>query len=104
MFERYTERARRVIFFARYESSQFGSTTIETEHLLLGLVREDRNFTDRFLGDPSIVERIRQDIESRSVRREKTSTSIDLPLSLECRRIVAYAGEEAQLLNHRHIG
>ena len=37
MFERYTEKARRVIFFARYEASQFGSPYIETEHLLLGL-------------------------------------------------------------------
>jgi len=36
MFERYTEKARRVIFFARYEASQFGSPCIETEHLLLG--------------------------------------------------------------------
>ncbi|MFZ0862910.1 MAG: Clp protease N-terminal domain-containing protein [Candidatus Sulfotelmatobacter sp.] len=41
MFERYTEIARRVIFFARYEASQFGSPYIETEHLLLGLLRED---------------------------------------------------------------
>ena len=39
MFERYTEKARRVIFFARYEASQFGSPCIETEHLLLGLLR-----------------------------------------------------------------
>jgi len=38
MFERYTERARRVIFFAHYEASQFGSTAIETEHLLLALI------------------------------------------------------------------
>jgi len=42
MFERYTERARRVIFFARYEASQFGSPTIETEHLLLGILRESK--------------------------------------------------------------
>jgi len=39
MFERYTEKARRVIFFARYEASQFGSPVIDTEHILLGLVR-----------------------------------------------------------------
>jgi ATP-dependent Clp protease ATP-binding subunit ClpC len=36
MFERYTEKARRVIFFARYEASHYGSPEIETEHLLLG--------------------------------------------------------------------
>jgi ATP-dependent Clp protease ATP-binding subunit ClpA len=45
MFERYTEQARRVIFFARYEASQFGSPYIETEHLLLGLLREDKGLT-----------------------------------------------------------
>ena len=48
MFEKYTEKARRVIFFARYEASQFGSPYIETEHLLLGLIREDKNLTNRF--------------------------------------------------------
>jgi hypothetical protein len=40
MFERYTEKARRVIFFARYEASQFGASAIEAEHILLGLLRE----------------------------------------------------------------
>src|ERR1051326_5471405 len=104
MFERYTERARRVIFFARYEASQFGSTTIETEHLLLGLIREDKNLTNRFLRNHSSIERIRKEIEGRTTIREKVSTSIDLPLSNECKRILAYAAEEAERLNHRHIG
>src|ERR671933_104363 len=84
MFERYTERARRVIFFARYEASQFGSTTIETEHLLLGLIREDKNLTNRFLRNSSSIESIRKEIEGRTTIREKVSTSIDLPLSIEC--------------------
>ena len=104
MFERYTERARRVIFFARYEASQFGSTTIETEHLLLGLIREDKNLTNRFLRNSSSLENIRKEIEGRTTIREKVSTSIDLPLSNECKRILAYANEEAERLNHRHIG
>ena len=104
MFERYTERARRVIFFARYEASQFGSTTIETEHLLLGLIREDKNLTNRFLRNQSSIESIRKEIEGRTTIREKVSTSIDLPLSNECKRILTYAAEEAEQLNHRHIG
>jgi hypothetical protein len=103
MFERYTERARRVIFFARYEASQFGSHAIETEHLLLGLIREDKNLTNRFLQAPSIKS-LRAEIESRTTIREKVSTSIDLPLSNECKRILAYSAEEAERLNHRHIG
>ena len=49
MFERYTEKARRSIFFARYEASQFGSPSIETEHLLLGLLREDPGAADELL-------------------------------------------------------
>ena len=68
MFERYTEKARRVIFFARYEASQFGSTTIETEHLLLGLIREDKNLTNRFLRNQSSIESIRKEIEGRTTQ------------------------------------
>ncbi len=49
MFERYTEKARRVIFFARYEASQFGAQAIEPEHILLGLMREDKVLTSRFI-------------------------------------------------------
>src|SRR5258705_507433 len=104
MFERYTERARRVIFFARYEGSQFGSVTIETEHLLLGLTREAKNLFTRFLPKGDGIEAIRRDVESRSAIREKIKTSIDLPLSDECKRILAYALEEAQRMDQRHIG
>jgi ATP-dependent Clp protease ATP-binding subunit ClpC len=50
MFERYTENARRTIFFARHEASRFGSFCIESEHLLLGLLREDKALTCRFVG------------------------------------------------------
>ena len=75
MFERYTEKARRVIFFARYEASQFGSPYIETEHLLLGLLREDKALTNRFLRSHASVESIRKQIEGHTTLREKVSTS-----------------------------
>src|SRR5438067_11207491 len=78
MFERYTEKARRVIFFARYEASQFGSPYIETEHLLLGLLREDKALTNRFLRSHASVESIRKQIEGHTTIREKVSTSVDL--------------------------
>lgn len=104
MFERYTEKARRVIFFARYEASQFGSPYIETEHLLLGLLREDKALTNRFLRSSKSVESIRQQIEDHTVVREKVSTSVDLPLSNEGKRVLAYAAEEAERLSHKHIG
>jgi ATP-dependent Clp protease ATP-binding subunit ClpC len=104
MFERYTEKARRVIFFARYEASQFGSPYIETEHLLLGLLREDKALTNRFLRSHASVESIRKQIEAHTTIREKVSTSVDLPISNEGKRVLAYAAEEAERLNHKHIG
>jgi ATP-dependent Clp protease ATP-binding subunit ClpC len=104
MFERYTEKARRVIFFARYEASQFGSPYIEAEHLLLGLLREDKALTNRFLRSHASIESIRKQIEGRTPIREKVSTSVDLPLSQECKRVLAYAAEEAERLVHKHIG
>ena len=57
MFERYTERARRVLFFARYEASQLGSVSIETEHLLLGLIREGKGLTSRIFARSHLVAR-----------------------------------------------
>jgi ATP-dependent Clp protease ATP-binding subunit ClpC len=104
MFERYTEKARRVIFFARYEASQFGSPYIETEHLLLGLLREDKALTNRFLRSHASIESIRKQVEARTPIREKVSTSVELPLSQECKRVLAYAAEEAERLSHKHIG
>jgi len=104
MFERYTEKARRVIFFARYEASQFGSPHIETEHLLLGLLREDKALTNRFLRSHASIESIRKQIEGRTAVREKVSTSVDLPLSQECKHVLTYAAEEAERLSHKHIG
>src|ERR1051326_159345 len=103
MFERYTEKARRIIFFARYESSQFGSPYIETEHLLLGLLRENRPLVSRLL--PELREPIvRKHIEERSPKRAMISTSVDLPLSNESKRVLAYAAEEAERLKHQYIG
>jgi len=102
VFERYTAPARRVLFFGRYEASQFGSSIIESEHLLLGLIREDRSTSVPFL-PLEAGEDIRTEIERRTSVQEKLSASIDLPLSPECKRILAYAGDEAKALNHRYI-
>jgi len=105
MFERYTEKARRVIFFARYEASQFGAPAIEPEHLLLGLMREDKTLTGRFFPRAQVsIEAIRKEIEGRTLLREKISTSVELPLAPETKRVLAYAHEESDRLQHRHIG
>jgi ATP-dependent Clp protease ATP-binding subunit ClpC len=105
MFERYTEKARRVIFFARYEASQFGASQIEAEHMLLGLIREDKSLTNRFLHRAQVnIDLIRKEIEGRTVLRDRVSSTIDLPLSGEAKRVLAFAAEESTRLGHRHIG
>jgi hypothetical protein len=103
VFERYTEKARRVIFFSRYEASQLGSPFIESEHLLLGYLRENK--IAKFPVTQALTaDSIRQQIEAQTKRREKLLTSVDLPLSNECRRILRFASEEADRFGYRHIG
>src|SRR5688500_3118508 len=103
MFERYTERARRVLFFARYETSQLGSVTIETEHLLLGLIREGKGVTSRIFARSHLsLENIRKEVEGRSVFRERISTSVEIPFSTETRRVLQFASEEADRLLHNY--
>ena len=105
MFERYTERARRVLFFARYEASQLGSISIETEHLLLGLIREGKGLTSRIFARSNLsLEHIRKQIEGRTVFREKVSTSVEIPFSGESKRLLQFAAEEADRLLHNYIG
>jgi len=105
MFERYTERARRVLFFARYEATQLGSTSIETEHLLLGLIREGKGLTSRIFARSHLsLESIRKEIEGRTIFKEKVSTSVDIPFSPETKRVLQSSAEEADRLLHTYIG
>ena len=104
MFERYTERARRVIFFARYEASQYGSPYIETEHLLLGLLREDRAVAKGILDKVNAEEEIRAEIEKHITPGERISTSVAVPLTSESKSALKLAAEEAERLGHHHVG
>ena len=100
MFERYTEDARRTLFFARYEASQLGGSTIEPEHLLLGLIREAR------LKDllPEGPEEARRRIEQQVQQRERVSTSVEMPFSPPTKRILSFASAEADTLDQPYIG
>lgn len=105
MFERYTEKARRVIFFARYEASQFGAPSIDAEHVLLGLMREDKSLSNRFfLRAHLTLEVVRREVETRTVPRERPLQAVDLPLSPEAKRILVHAAEESERMNQRYIG
>ncbi|MFI5114635.1 MAG: Clp protease N-terminal domain-containing protein [Terriglobales bacterium] len=102
MFERYTEKARRAIFFALYEARHYGSPRIETEHILLGILREYHELAQ--LLPPGSAEAIRKQIDARTPPLQSVSTSVDLPLSNESKRVLASGAEEAERLGNRHIG
>jgi ATP-dependent Clp protease ATP-binding subunit ClpC len=104
MFERFTKKARRTIFFARYKAMKFGSPTIETEHLLLGLLHENKALSARFFQPPTTPESLREQICLSRPFQERISTSVNPKLSNESRRVFAYAAEEAEKLKHRFIG
>lgn len=104
MFERFTEKARRAVFFARYEASQYGSRVIDTEHMLLGIMREDKALLHRFIGPLDFETRIREEIERLVPRRERISNSVEVPLSQDSKKILILAAEEAEKLGHMHIG
>lgn len=100
----YTEKARRVIFFARYEASELGSPQITAAHILLGLLRENKSLLDRFLRSAASLDSIRGRIEGAAGNRKKIPASVDLPLGDDAKRVFAYAAEEAELLSQKHIG
>jgi Clp amino terminal domain, pathogenicity island component len=105
LFERYTERARRAIFFARYEASALGTMQITAEELLLGILREDKAIAMRLAA--GAVESIRKELEQLAgPKRElstRVSTSVDMLVGLETRRALELAAEEAENLQHKHI-
>jgi ATP-dependent Clp protease ATP-binding subunit ClpC len=98
----YREKSRRTIFFARYEACLFCSPYIETEHLLLGLLRENKVIAAS-LGSDSF-DSIRKQLKMPSIFHKTVTHSLDLLLSDECKRVLAYAGEEAENLSHKFIG
>src|SRR5580700_1205091 len=105
MFERLSEGARRVLFFAHDESSQLGSMSIGTEHLLLGLIRESKGLTNRLFADAGIaLDDIRDEVLRRVPARSKTSTSAEIPFSAAAARALQDAAQEADRLLHDHVG
>jgi hypothetical protein len=100
IFERYTERARSAIFLARNEAGVLGSSSIEPEHLLLGLLKEDETLL-HLLPEPVLRSEMLQLLQ-RCDRR--TAESFEIPLSGLSKRALAYGAEEAERLGHKQIG
>jgi ATP-dependent Clp protease ATP-binding subunit ClpC len=102
--QRFTESARKVVFFSRYEASQSGSATIEPHHLLLGLIREGKPVLRRWsLDTPDALRSIRAEIETQFPLLPWTRRDT-LPLSIAGQRVVDYAIEEAEHMGCFGIG
>src|SRR5919199_733117 len=105
MFEKYNEKARRALFFARYEASKLGSRVIESEHILLGVRREGKEIKRKFSsGFTSNPEKIGREGEGDRLFVDRISSSAELPLSEESKKILAYAAHEAESMLHQYVG
>jgi ATP-dependent Clp protease ATP-binding subunit ClpC len=103
MFEQYDDKARRAIFFARYEASETGSSAINSLHLLLGILRENGalfTFAVKGISVNALMEECRRALP---IEGEKISTSVDLPLNEECKQALAEAAKQAEAMTSRTV-
>ncbi|MDE2127271.1 MAG: ATP-dependent Clp protease ATP-binding subunit [Armatimonadetes bacterium] len=104
MWQRFTERARRVVFFAQEEAGRLGENYVSTEHLLLGLVRENDSVAARILDRMGVsLGRIRSEIE-RQVTRGEGRLGQEMQLTPRAKRVIDLAYDEARQLNNNYIG
>jgi hypothetical protein len=104
MWQRFTEKTRRVIFFAQEEAASLGENYVGTEHLLLGIVREDDSTAARVLERLGIsTVRVRQEVD-RYLARGDGRLGETMMLTPRAKRVIDCAYEEARLLNNNFVG
>ncbi len=100
MFELYSEKARRVIFFARREASEMGHREIKPVHLLLGLLREGKAMFFRLRVTPRKMKAIHRACAKEASNQEQLPTSVDMPLHSLSGEILERASGEMQTRKH----
>jgi ATP-dependent Clp protease ATP-binding subunit ClpA len=107
MYERFTDRARKVMQLANQEAQRFNHEYIGTEHILLGLVREGCGVAGNVLKNLAInLHRVRQEIEKivQTGPNSEWATEYKLPLTPRAKKVIEFAMEEARGLNHNYLG
>jgi ATP-dependent Clp protease ATP-binding subunit ClpC len=105
MFDKFTDRARKIIALAQKEAERFHHDYIGTEHLLLGLVKEGSGVAVTALNNLSVdVEKVRREVEKLVVVADKEAPSGPLPFTPQAKRVLELASEEARALGHPYIG
>ena len=105
MFNRFTERARKVILLAKEEAKRFNHDYIGTEHILLGLVREGEGVAAAVLASLGLSpDKIRFEVEKLVKPGPATIVSGDIPFTPKAKKVIELAMEEARGLGHNYIG
>ena len=105
MFEKFTERARRVVFFARDEAKTRRGWAIDPEHILLGLLREDRELFRLLSADgEDPVDGIRIAVDAHLAQADKVRPTEDIPLSPFGKQVLRIANENSRQMGHRYVG
>ncbi len=104
MWQRFTERARRVILLGQEEASKMNNSHVGTEHLLLGLVRENEGVAAQVLQKMGVsLQRVRQEIED-EVEPSDEGASSEPKLTPRAKRVLELAADEARRMRHNYIG
>jgi ATP-dependent Clp protease ATP-binding subunit ClpC len=106
MFERFTESARRVLFFARYAVTELGGVSIGAEHILIGILRTPDPLVTRLFTSLDVSpDALRTEIEQQQKSvAAKVSTSVEIPFDRSAKTLLETAAREADALHHSHIG
>jgi ATP-dependent Clp protease ATP-binding subunit ClpC len=105
MFERFTDRARKVMALANQEAQRFNHEHIGTEHILLGLVKEGSGVGANVLKNLDVdIKKLRLEIEKLVKSGPDMVTMGKLPQTPKAKKVIEYAIEEARALNHNYVG
>jgi ATP-dependent Clp protease ATP-binding subunit ClpC len=105
MFDKFTDRARKIIALAQKEAERFRHDYIGTEHILLGLVKEGSGVAVTALNNLNVdVDKVRREVEKLVVSHEKDGPSTPLPFTPQAKKVLELASEEARALGHPYIG
>ena len=103
-FEKFSERARRVLSLAQEEAQRFNHNYIGTEHILLGLVRETDGLAAKVLASLGVeLGKVRSAVEF-IIGRGERSVAGDIGLTPRAKNVIELAVDEARRLNHHYIG
>lgn len=104
-FERFTERVRKILLLAKEEAGRLNHDHIDTEHLLLGLIREGGGVAAAILAELDVnMEDMKQQVEQVVARETSATLAEEAPLTPQARRVLELAAEEAQSMDHSYVG